>query len=813
MQQAARRRRWWLVCAAMLCGVAAWSLQCSPAAAAAERASNDVGPLVLDDPLEPLDPKQRRDEADEDHLRALTFFGLGRVAQQRDDFPRALRAYERALRYDPSARLALEELLAIAISLGRIDEAARYVLHAECVEPNDALLLRRLASHLTAEGAFETALDLYDKSVVLRAGKKPTVDDVVVAFQAGKLALAVGREATAEKHFLAVWEALRDPKQYGIDDRVRKLLLSDAAKTFELFVDSESGRSRSPESRGYRFFAEIAIDAEQPAAARAALQRVWGETPSAAERGFDEARLLLLEGKVEEALARLTEYLQTGDHRWGAEPYRLLAILLEKQKAPRQQLIARLEKLHASQPDNVALTYELARWYYEQQQWEEARTLLEKQPKDKLAFSAYQQLVGIYHREREADKLLETLGHLYGRIRSLAVLGDEGKALVDDEAMVTSLIDALSQHGQNEDDQQPAALRDNMRQAVADVALAAGRVDEAQAIFEQFAEGLDKEKRGAAMLDWALALMAEEAYAEASNVLQTAMREGLLDADAPEPYYYLAGVLEMQGQTDQAVEAARQAVRLAEKKAEASGKPSESYYRLLVREPWVLYHANRLDAAADGYQAIVRQLDGDFSSRVIRATVRDAKMALSNIAALQFDEAASERWLNEVLDEFPHDPSALNDLGYLWADRGVHLKRALRMIQEAVAAEPDNVAYRDSLGWALFRLGRYHDALIELEKAAAGEDPDAVILDHLGDAYAKLDKPQQAREAWQRALEAFERTGNTRHAERVKEKLRRHQAASAESTERSGTSAAKPATNSSTALRSKPVVGQQLQGS
>ena len=33
------------------------------------------------------------------------------------------------------------------------------------------------------------------------------------------------------------------------------------------------------------------------------------------------------------------------------------------------------------------------------------------------------------------------------------------------------------------------------------------------------------------------------------------------------------------------------------------------------------------------------------------------------------------------------------------------------MIQRAIAAEPDNVAYRDSLGWALYQLGRYDEAV------------------------------------------------------------------------------------------------------
>ena len=66
------------------------------------------------------------------------------------------------------------------------------------------------------------------------------------------------------------------------------------------------------------------------------------------------------------------------------------------------------------------------------------------------------------------------------------------------------------------------------------------------------------------------------------------------------------------------------------------------------------------------------------------------------------------------------------------------------MIRQAVDAEPDNMAYRDSLGWVLFRLGKYPEAVAELEKAAAGKKPDGVVLDHLGDAYRKAGQRDKA---------------------------------------------------------------------
>ena len=77
------------------------------------------------------------------------------------------------------------------------------------------------------------------------------------------------------------------------------------------------------------------------------------------------------------------------------------------------------------------------------------------------------------------------------------------------------------------------------------------------------------------------------------------------------------------------------------------------------------------------------------------------------------------------------------------------------MTQRAALAEPDNIAYRDSYGWALLQLGRYDEAVEQLRRAVSDESPDGVILDHLGDALLRTDGQAPAVDAWQRALEAL----------------------------------------------------------
>jgi len=93
-------------------------------------------------------------------------------------------------------------------------------------------------------------------------------------------------------------------------------------------------------------------------------------------------------------------------------------------------------------------------------------------------------------------------------------------------------------------------------------------------------------------------------------------------------------------------------------------------------------------------------------------------------------------------------------LGYMWAERGENLQLAHDMIQQAVKAEPENPAYLDSLGWVLFQLKRPAEALTWLEKAIKLlPEPDATVLDHLGDVLAALGKRDEASEAWRKSLE------------------------------------------------------------
>ena len=117
------------------------------------------------------------------------------------------------------------------------------------------------------------------------------------------------------------------------------------------------------------------------------------------------------------------------------------------------------------------------------------------------------------------------------------------------------------------------------------------------------------------------------------------------------------------------------------------------------------------------------------------------------------DETKSIEYLEKALELKPDYDEALNHLGYMWAEKGKNLPKARAMIEQALKAEPENPAYMDSMGWVLFKQGKHSEALDWLLKARQRmTEPDATVLDHVGDAAAACARWDLAREAWAASL-------------------------------------------------------------
>lgn len=127
---------------------------------------------------------------------------------------------------------------------------------------------------------------------------------------------------------------------------------------------------------------------------------------------------------------------------------------------------------------------------------------------------------------------------------------------------------------------------------------------------------------------------------------------------------------------------------------------------------------------------------------------------------------AIKMW-KRVLGIDPHHAPTLNSLGYIYVEDGINLDEAEGMIREALAKDPENGAYLDSMGWAYFKKGNFKEAETYLKKAI-GFVKDPVIYEHLGDLYSKLENLKEAVYYYQEGLKYFPDNKN------LKEKLNKY---------------------------------------
>lgn len=133
----------------------------------------------------------------------------------------------------------------------------------------------------------------------------------------------------------------------------------------------------------------------------------------------------------------------------------------------------------------------------------------------------------------------------------------------------------------------------------------------------------------------------------------------------------------------------------------------------------------------------------------------------------------AEADFRQALQLNPGQPSVLNYLGYSLVEQQIKLDEALAMIEQAVAERPDSGYIVDSLGWVLYRLGRYDEAIGHMERAAELMPVDPVVNDHLGDVLWAVGRKREAEFQWHRALSftKYDNASGDVDADRIRRKL------------------------------------------
>ena len=214
-----------------------------------------------------------------------------------------------------------------------------------------------------------------------------------------------------------------------------------------------------------------------------------------------------------------------------------------------------------------------------------------------------------------------------------------------------------------------------------------------------------------------------------------------------------AGALVASGHTDTAIEVLRRLAKDHPDRIEVWNTLGDT----LRRE-------ERFDEAAKAYDEAIARIKGEpevyWSLYFARGICKERGK----------NWTGAEADFKTALELYPDQPSVLNYLGYSYIDRNENLDDALKMIEKAAAERPDDGAIIDSLGWGLYRLGRYDEAVAQMEQAVELMPVDAVVNDHLGDVYWAVGRTREAEFQWRRAL-SFAEDSMDADPDRIRRKL------------------------------------------
>jgi len=127
--------------------------------------------------------------------------------------------------------------------------------------------------------------------------------------------------------------------------------------------------------------------------------------------------------------------------------------------------------------------------------------------------------------------------------------------------------------------------------------------------------------------------------------------------------------------------------------------------------------------------------------------------ARSMVAEQQDDFVLAEQDLRAILAQDQNNATVLNALGYTMILHTDRREEAFELISKAYQLEPKDPSIIDSMGWALFKLGKTEQAL-DFLKQAFEIMPDPEIAAHLGEVHWTLDNRKDASIIWQQGLQS-----------------------------------------------------------
>jgi len=699
--------------------------------------------LPGEDPPRGFVPARPRSVEEQKKIESLRLYAAARALEGRQRLPEAIKALEQALASDPESIPALRRLGRINFALGREAAGIAVSRRALAADPGDVKTVAMLVEH------YKDDLPAAEAMLAEAAGNpkldKASVGALYIEYELGNVYEATLRVEKAAACFARVVDALDEKANARLSNTdLARFLGDDAAQAYHRF--------------GRVFFQARKVDLAIKAFRRGLVYDP--DDPSlilALSETFDRS------GRPADALIYVEKFLKRQPP--GRESYDLLAKILVSLKREKE-IIPRLEKYAEADPKNVPLKYALADRYKLAGQAEKARAIYNEFLAEQRDVPNFPDEFARLLKERKTEDLLALLVKVTGRLKKLDPVRAQVDDLVKDPAYADEVLDAglrmisakppglepqegwgvlvtIANEGKRYD-RLAALWRWSLgrmpnpiiyRELILTL-IDLGKFAEADATFRELFEKFPDERNARNLVELARVQARAEKFDAATETVREALKQEPNDPDAIRT---LAFLLNQAGKVDEAVGAIRDALKL--------DVANPDLNNLLGS---FLVQAGRNDEAIALFKGLIDKFPNN--DEVVKA----ARSGLSNVYTGLGDFAKGEAELEILFAKTPDDPGLNNDLGYLYADQGKNLEKAEEMIRKAVAEDPENYAYLDSLGWVLFKRGKVEEAKGHLEKASADSKADTTIPDHLGDVYFQLQELGKARSAWERALKIAE---------------------------------------------------------
>ena len=112
----------------------------------------------------------------------------------------------------------------------------------------------------------------------------------------------------------------------------------------------------------------------------------------------------------------------------------------------------------------------------------------------------------------------------------------------------------------------------------------------------------------------------------------------------------------------------------------------------------------------------------------------------------------AEKDLILSLEILPDQAYTINYLAYSWIEKEMNTRKALTMLKKANSLKRNDGYITDSLGWALYKLKKFSEAQLYLQRATTLMPKDPIVNDHFADCLWMNNKKIQARYYWKYVL-------------------------------------------------------------